>query len=390
LALRRVTKKLAPTWLRPFIIKSYLSARGVLGQVLNLGDTLKLEFTYHGQEPRVYFPVGYARSHNVWRTYATHPPLQYSPYRRADLCHWINRIPDNLEKPCIAECEHILALAGNITNWQTGLQNTAHINHLVEQEKCCYLFTYSAGLVAHSRKYLHPDLWSKFGYLYPVFPAQPEYEHPAEQPFRILVIASRFSDKGVPEAVEAFRVLRQRHGRNVEMSIVTQAVPRGYQLPEGVTLHDVPRMSETMKRRMFQSSHVLLLPCYSDTVVPIVEACAFGVPVITTRIHHGDEFVKDGETGYLIKSPAFSYSDQYGLRWKYWEDFVADIDRMRANGELQSVVEQIIDRVELLIPDLGLQTKMRTTARQLHASQFSPEARNRQLIEIYRNAIGKT
>lgn len=357
----------------------------LVGQVM---DPIQLALTWRGQKPRVYFSTYKTRLHPTWRFYATHPPLRYAPYPIAELCHWVNSVPEHPSKPCVAECEHILALAGDITNWQTGLRNIDRINDLVAQDACRFVFTYSAGLMEHSKRYLHPDLWHKFGYLYQVFPTQPAYQRPAERPFTILTIASRFSDKGIPEALQAYQVLRARHGAAVQMILVSQVVPSGYRLPAGVTLYDTPRMSDQLKMAVFQAAHVLLIPCYSDTTVPIIEACAFGVPAVTTRIHHGDEFVRDGVTGYLLKPPVYSYSEDYGVRWKLWEEFLADLDVLRARGDLQMVVDQTVDRLEAMISGGADLAALGRAARTLHAEKFTPEVRNAKLLRLYQAALG--
>jgi glycosyltransferase involved in cell wall biosynthesis len=350
-------------------------------------EFISLSINWRGQEPRIFFPIHKAGVHVGWRMYITNPPLRYAPQPLAQLCHWVNSVPENPHKPCVAECEHILALAGDITNWQTGLQNLDRINRLVAQPQCRFVFTYSRGLVEHSRRYLHADLWHKFGHIYQAFPQQPAYPKPDGSPFNILVIASRFSDKGVPEALGAFAALRQRYGADVQLSLVCQMIPVGYRLPAGVIHYDTPRMSDQLKVQVYHAAHVLYIPCYSDTTGCFLEACAFGVPILTTRIHHGDEFVQDGVTGYLIDPPVYSYSERYGTRWKLWEDFLVDLDAMRQRGELQTVVDQSIDRLDALFNHRALLDSMGRAALTLHAERFSPEVRNRKLRRLYEAAL---
>jgi len=356
-------------------------------QLDRLRDLIQMTVNGLGQKPQVYFPRYLTKRHNAWRTYATYPPLRYTSYPLAELCHWVNLVPDRPRQPCVAECEHILALARDITSWQTGLQNLDLINRLVAQDRCRFVFTYSAGLVEHSRRYLYPDLWSKLGHIYLCAPSQPIAPPPPGSPFTILMIASRYSDKGLPEALQAFRVMRQRHGNAVRMLLVTQAIPSNYSLPEGVIHYDTPRMSASLKKQVFQAAHVLYIPCYSDTAVPLCEAGSFGVPALTTRIQHGDEYVQDGVTGYLIDTPIYAYSAHYGTKWKTWQDFIADIDTTRESGGLQSVIEQSIDRLEAMFSNQADLAAMSCAARALHAKRFSPEARNQCLLRLYAAAL---
>ncbi len=385
--LRSFAKRTAPDWLVPALQRSFLTTQQAFGYMQYAADVASLEWNYKGQTPQVYFPISMGRMHPGWRTYLTYPPVSYVPHHRAKLCHWINSVPDGPGIPCIAECEHILALAGNITDWQWGLQRTELINRLVGQEQCRFVFTYSAGLVRHSRRYLHPDLWHKLGVVYQVFPTQAELPKPPGRPFTILCIASRFSDKGVPEVLETFRILRSRHGADVQLVLVCQAMPRGWSLPEGVIHHDIPRMNDAFKEAVYRQADVLFIPAYSDTAGCFYEATAFGVPTVTTRIHHDDEFVRDGVTGFLIDTPVYSYSTEYGVRWRTWEEFLVDLDRIREQGGLQIIVDQSVTILERMIRgDVDL-SAMGKAARQFHAKHFAPEVRNARLREIYAAAI---
>jgi glycosyltransferase involved in cell wall biosynthesis len=387
--IRSFAKRTAPDWLTPALQKGFLFTQQMVGKAQNLYDVASLELSYKGQTPRVYFPTSMGRTHAVWRTYLTDPPVAYVPFRRADLCHWINTMPDNPAVPCIVECEHILALAGNITDWQWGLQRTELINRLVGQEQCRLVLTYSAGLVKHSRRYLRPDLWHKVGVVYQVFPTQPELPKPADRPFTILSIASRFSDKGVPEVLETYRILRSRYGTKVELVLVCQAVPKGYHIPEGVIHHDIPRMSDSFKEQVYRNADVLFIPAYSDTAGCFPEAFAFGVPAITTRIHHDDDFVQDDVTGFLIDTPVYSYSDQYGERWRTWQEFLDDLDVIRAQGRLQTVVEQSVAFLDRMITGQVNMAAMSQAARRFHAETFTPEVRNVRLRQIYALALAR-
>ncbi len=93
------------------------------------------------------------------------------------------------------------------------------------------MVTFSSGLVEHLKTFVSPDLWPKLDYVYPAYPLQPEYSRPSGEPFTVLTIASRFSDKGVPEALKAYGILRERHGERVRMRLICQDVPQGYPLP---------------------------------------------------------------------------------------------------------------------------------------------------------------
>ena len=362
----------------------------------DLQPMLRAAATWRGERPRVY--VHNVHPHPIFKTYVTHPPLRYAPYPFAELCHWVNLLPNHhlLHKPHIFEIEHFLLFLSDrhhfMRDWYRVYSENEVINQVVARDQCRRVFTFSSGLAEHCKQFLHPDLWPKLDYVYPAYPFQPEYERPAGAPFTILVIASRFSDKGVPEALQAYQILRARHGSRVRLLLVSQDVPTGYHLPDGVIHYGqfashLPFMSAALKQELYQAADVLLLPCYSETAACFTEACAYGVPIITTRIHHGDEFVRDGSTGFLLDAPVFIYSPDYARRWRTAEEFLDELAAMRERGELDVVVEQAVERLEAMISGQVDVATMRQAARRLHAERFSPPVRNQKLLHLYAAAL---
>jgi len=376
-------------------------ARSILYRTHDVRYSLRLSASWRGQTPRVY--LNSYLPNPIWDTYKTHPPLRYAPYPVAEVCHWVTAVklssalPSWRAKRHIYEIEHMLILPEQLKmrpgdrpmcDWHRVFDDYDLSNEFVAREECQTVLTFSAGLVEHFKQFLRPELWPKLDYVYPAYPEQLECEPSADEPFTILVIASRFSDKGVPEALRAYRALRERHGARVRMILVSQAVPENYQLPEGVIHHNIPRMSQEFKAQVYRSSDVLLLPNYGETAACFPEAYAFGVPVVTTRIHHGDEFVREGVTGYLLETPIFAFSEKFGSYWKDAPEFQNDLVGMRERGELDAVVAQAVDRLDAMITGQADIQAMRRAARQFHAECFSPGVRNRKLLSLY-NAAAK-
>lgn len=340
-----------------------------------------------GEAPRVYLSASRIAEHPTWRTYQSDPPTRYVAYPLARIGHWFGAAPRVLRKPFVVEVEHVLAMARDIGDWQRGLRSLDRINRDIAACECRVVLTVTEGTVEHSKRYVRPELWEKLDYVYPAYPAQ-DVRPAAARPFTIASIASRWSDKGMPEVLDAYAALRQRFGNDVRMTIVASKVPDNTVLSKDINVIEVARMDVAMKERIFRSADLLLLPCYSDTAACFPEAYAFGVPVISTRIQHGDEFVRDGRTGYLVDPPVFVYSDDYGRRWTSWQEFQADVERVRARGELRAVTEAMIDGATRLILDRCLHARMSSEARQFHRECFSIEARNEKLRRIYCRVAG--
>jgi len=246
--------------------------------------------------------------------------------------------------------------------------------------------TFSPGLVDHFKCFLPSELWPKLTYLYPAvtYPSgSPDREH---EDFTILTVGNRYSDKGIPEALDAYAVLRQRHGELVRMILVCGDLPTTHRIPEGV-IHYRSRMNKEVRTAFFRAADVFLLPNYWDSAGALMEACAFGVPAVTARIHHDETFVLHERSGYLVEAPLFAYSEGYGTRWRNLHEFRADIASRRERGGLRSVVEEASDRIEGMLSGSVDRAAMSEAALRLHAERFSPEVHNDRLRSIYARAL---
>jgi glycosyltransferase involved in cell wall biosynthesis len=114
-----------------------------------------------------------------------------------------------------------------------------------------------------------------------------------------------------------------------------------------------------------------------------VEAAAFGVPAITARIHHDEAFGRHGVTGYLLETPVFAHSDEWGTRWRDLDEWLIDVARRRERKEFRPLVEDAVDRIESMISGDVDHLAMGHAARELHREEFSLEARNQNLRRLY-------
>lgn len=377
--------RVTPKALQPLQSKVYWKLK-------NIEPDVRAWRTWRGQEPRIYLHNNHP--HPVFETYDTHPAMTYAPYAMSGLCHWVDGLPPRRSprKDHIYEIEHLMVLnkpdnKNFMLDWYRVHEDLDFIRGLIAADNCPRIFTFSQGLVEHFKTFLPADLWPKMDYAYPAFPAQPEYEKTADRPFTILTIASRFIDKGVPEALNILRILHEKHGDAVKMVLVCSTVPEGYEIPAGVEHINVRWLSPELKRDLYQNSDVLLLPCYSETAACFTEAYAFGIPVVTTRIHHGDEYVREGETGYLLEAPLWMYTEGFGKQWKTGWEFLDDVERRRERGDMKTLIEQAVHYLETMLANRAQLPAMQSAARRFHAERFSPEARNGRLLNIYAEAL---
>ncbi|QQS49731.1 MAG: glycosyltransferase [Bacteroidota bacterium] len=122
--------------------------------------------------------------------------------------------------------------------------------------------------------------------------------------FEILFMSRLEKTKGIYEAIEAFRILQQTHpwvrmricGSGSERSKVEQFI--GEQLNREIFLEG--HVSGTGKIKAFTQAHLFLFPSYFEGMPnAVLEALAFGLPVVTSKVGGIPDIFIDHKMGYL-------------------------------------------------------------------------------------------
>jgi len=122
--------------------------------------------------------------------------------------------------------------------------------------------------------------------------------------FKILFLARMIKEKGVFETIEAFNKLTDKY--NIELFIAGD----GEDLDEvknisknNSRIHILGRVEGKEKIDLFTKCHIYAFPTFYGEGLPtsILEAMAFGMPVITTNMGGLKEFFINEEMGYLIE-----------------------------------------------------------------------------------------
>lgn len=121
---------------------------------------------------------------------------------------------------------------------------------------------------------------------------------------RILFLSRLLKEKGIYETIDAFIKLSERH-TNLELTITGSGVE--YEKIEKLvrkqtSIKMTGHLEGQEKSDIFKGSQIYCLPSYSEGLpTTVLEAMAFGLPVVTTAVGGLKNFFQNGKMGYLIE-----------------------------------------------------------------------------------------
>lgn len=112
----------------------------------------------------------------------------------------------------------------------------------------------------------------------------------------ILFVGKTFVAKGGPTLLDAFDRVRRDHPA-ARLHLVTSSAPAA--LPPGAIFHGL--LGKERLARLYATSAVLALPTLREAFgLVLLEAMAFALPVVASRIEAIPEIVPEGEAGLLV------------------------------------------------------------------------------------------
>lgn len=124
-----------------------------------------------------------------------------------------------------------------------------------------------------------------------------------EKKIKILFLSRLLKEKGIYETIEAFRKIK--HDYDVELIIAGDG--EAYDALKNFTENDddiimTGRVVGSEKIKLFENSGIYCLPSYTEGLpTSVLEAIAFGIPVITSRVGGLKDFFEDGKMGYFVE-----------------------------------------------------------------------------------------
>ena len=124
--------------------------------------------------------------------------------------------------------------------------------------------------------------------------------------FVCIFVAANFKIKGLNEAIRAIAGLDEETRKRVTLLVVGKDKPKHFlELAEKLNLTEnlVFAGKQSQMRDYFIASDLLLYPSHYETFGNVIlEACACGIPVLTTKMVGAAELIKDNKNGFLVKS----------------------------------------------------------------------------------------
>jgi glycosyltransferase involved in cell wall biosynthesis len=203
----------------------------------------------------------------------------------------------------------------------------------------------------------------------------------------ILHISNSFDWRGGKEILKAFELIDKKYD-NIELIMKTR-VPdeyiKKYSKYKNLYIHNNRVSREDLFKNYFLKSDIFVSLSFNDTFgYSYLEAMSAGLPLIATDIFAIPEIVENGKNGFLIHSQASLFNKDY---------LVDEIDIKLRNEKIKNrksvaLISQLVDKLSILIEDDTTRKKMgKNSLNLVKNGKFSIDRRNKQLGEIYRNAL---
>lgn len=126
--------------------------------------------------------------------------------------------------------------------------------------------------------------------------------------FNVIFVGFFIESKGVRDLIDLAKMVKINDVGNIVIQIAGKGELEGFikDSIEKYSLHDCVELigwvSGGQKDQLFRSASAFILPSYKEGMpISILEAMAWGLPIISTRIAGTPDIVEDGVNGYLFR-----------------------------------------------------------------------------------------
>ncbi|WP_414828114.1 glycosyltransferase family 4 protein [Alteromonas sp. H39] len=270
---------------------------------------------------------------------------------------------------------------------------TAFINRLISKDNCHSLLFWSQAGLNTAKSYggiKSSRVLDKMRVVYPaVRKVELERKNGEDGKFRML-FSGDFFRKGGMNVVDAFTELAKSYPHielvvccdtKIDFNGVTDTLKNSYlSVLESHSqirfLGRIPR--DQLLKDIMPVIDVYLLPTYNEAFgFAVLEAMAYGIPVIATNVMALPELISDGDTGLLIDVSDYDIERLFKgyVVYKLPTEFV------------DTVTRQLTAYLVSLIEDEHGRTAMGQSAQARARTHFSTDARNKIMSKLYQDAL---
>jgi glycosyltransferase involved in cell wall biosynthesis len=313
------------------------------------------------------------------------PRLLYLPKNQTHLIHSCRGVLVLNKKPWIIDFEHIVSTVG----YNFNRINNPHYKRIIEKflssKYCKKILPWSYAAKQTIFHYLNAAKFkNKIEVIYPAMHKISKFRKEKSDKIRILFVGHAFLAKGGLDLVEAFKILNKKY--DVKLTMITNLPKRFDKLKSLPNLNFISPLPREKIFEFYRQADIFCLPSYVDSFgFVLLEAKAFGLPIVTSNFFAMPEIIRDGETGLLIKIPEkirkfpFTKNPKKDL-----PIYINYVDK----GKHKELVDQLINKLSCLIEDNKLRKKFaKEGKKEIERGKFSIEQRNKKLKKIYEEIL---
>ncbi|MCP8319493.1 MAG: glycosyltransferase family 4 protein [archaeon] len=292
------------------------------------------------------------------------------------LVHFCNGAKPLKKRPWVVDCESVKVFFKSYEDLQNP-KEVRRVERLLKSDACRKIIPLSYASKRTLQRYLDmPE--DKIEVVYPAVPTVAhKRDYTKRKGLNSLFIGGAFEAKGGREVIEAFKILSKNYP---DLSLIVRGPVKEEYLRDGVKnltiLGRVPR--DELFKIYYPNADIFLLPTYMDTVgYVLLEAMAFGIPIITTKHFAVPELVKDA--GLLIDPPTTLWKNDGSYNYEFSKEL---------SGNFPQTVNALVDATISLIDDEDLRRKLGDRGKRIvENGNASIKLRNEKLKKIYEDAI---
>jgi glycosyltransferase involved in cell wall biosynthesis len=229
------------------------------------------------------------------------------------------------------------------------------------------------------------EISKKISVVYPATRTLPIKKSHKGTNIRILHVSSIFNQKGGLEVLEAFQAIRKEYP-NVELCMKCDVPPEVKKRYRSDHIEYLPYKSRLIPRGQlisdtYGAADIFVYPTHGDLFgLSLFDAMVAGLPIVATKTFAIPEIVQDGKTGFLVNPSRQWYKADYLPESPEAQRVAMSFD--------ESIVNQLIEKISVLLGNAGLREEMGKAGRQMvETGKFSIEHRNQELGNIYNDSL---